>query len=151
MKYFWILLNSTLVAWSAWGGYKSMTPEALRHTNPDPAACLSILLIMPVFSLLTVGYSIKRWKVDRFSRPTWNRNPFDWWGDPLEALFFSTCSTAAAAIGSAIQRPAFGSVGFWTLGVYTSFAIGLSVGQILVYRVYRQRITSNYASLESNF
>ena len=143
MKYFWIVLNSALVALSVWGGYSSMTPERLRRTNPDEVLCLIVLLIVPVFALGIVGYSISRRKVDRLSRPRWNRNPFNWWGDPLQSLFISTCSMGAAAIGSAIERPTFGSVGFWTLGVYSCFVIGLLVGQILVYRIYRQRIASN--------
>jgi len=143
MKYFWIMLNSTLVALSFWDGYKSMTPDALRRTNPDAVLCLIILLIVPVFALGIVEFSIRRWKVDRLSRPALNRNPFNWWGDPLQSLFISTCLMGATAIGSATQHPIFGSIGFWTLGVYSSFAIGLLVGQILVYRIYRQRIASS--------
>jgi hypothetical protein len=143
MKYFWIMLNSTLIALSFWGGYKSMAPDALRRTNPDAVLCLIILIIMPAFALGIVEYSVRRWKVDRLSRPTWNRNPFNWWGDPLQSLFISTCFMGATAIGSVIQHPAFGSVGFWTLGVYSFFAIGLLIGQILVCRIYRQRIVSN--------
>jgi hypothetical protein len=49
---------------------------------------------------------------------------------------------SAMATGSSVQHPAFGSIGFWTLGVYACIAIGLLVGQILVYRIYRQRIAS---------
>jgi hypothetical protein len=49
----------------------------------------------------------------------------------------------AMALGNALQRPIFGSPGFWTIGVYACFAIGLFVGQILVYRIYRQGIASS--------
>ena len=143
MKYFWITLNLTLVALAFLEGYNSLTPDKLRHTNPDSVACLGILVVTPVFALLIVEYSIKRWKVDRLSRPTWDRNPFNWWGDPLQSLFISTCIMAATAIGGAVKRPALGSVGFWTVGVYSSFAIGLLLGQVLVYRIHRQRIAFN--------
>ena len=34
-------------------------------------------------------------------------------------------------------------------GVYCSFTRGLLVGQILVYRIYRQRIASSYVSFEA--
>lgn len=140
MKYLWIILNSTLVALAFLGGYNSMTPDRLRHTNPDLVACVSILLAMPLFAVWIVRYSIRRWKKDQLRRPSWSRNPLNWWGDPLQSLFVSTCIMGAMAIGSAVQHPVFGSVGFWTLGVYCCFTIGLLVGQILVYRIFRQRI-----------
>jgi hypothetical protein len=142
MRYFWTILNFTLVALAFWGGYNSMAPDRLRHTNPDPVACLSILLAMPLFAVWIVRYSIRRWKSDPLSRPSKSRNPFNWWRDPLQSLFVTTCIMAAMAIGSAVQHPAFESVGFWTLGVYCSFTIGLLVGQILVYRIYREHIAS---------
>jgi hypothetical protein len=143
MKHFWIVLNSAGVASAFWGGYISMTQDRLSHTNPDPVLCLIVLLGMPIFAILSVGYSLRRWKMPLLSRPSWYRNPFNWWRDPLQSLFVFTCVMGATAIGSAIQHPAYGSVGFWTLGVYCSFTIGLLVGQLLVYRVYRQHIASS--------
>jgi hypothetical protein len=136
----WGVVNLVLIADAFREGYLSLTPDRLRHTNPDPVLCLIILLVMPPFALWAVTYSIKRWKADPLPRPSWNRSPLGWWRDPLQALFVLTCIAAATAIGSAVRRPTFGSVGFWTLGVYACFAIGLFVGQILVYRIYRQRI-----------
>lgn len=143
MRYFWIVLNFTLVALAFWRGYNSMDPDRLRHTNPGPVPCLIILLAMPLFAVWIVRYSIRRWKSDPLSRPSWSRNPLNWWGDPLQSLFVTTCIMAAMVTGSAVQRPAFGSVGFWTLGVYCCFTVGLLAGQILVYRIYRQRIASS--------
>jgi hypothetical protein len=140
MRYFWIILNSIAVLLALRGGYASLTPDKLRHTNPEPLLCLLVLLGMPVFAILSVGYSLRRSKTALLPRLSWTRNPFNWWGDPLQSLFMSTCIMAATAIGSAIQRPVFGSVGFWTLGVYCCFTIGLLVGQVLVYRIFRQRI-----------
>jgi hypothetical protein len=139
----WGIVNLVLIADAFPVGYLSLTPDRLRHTNPDPVLCLSILLLSPLFALWAVAYSIRRWKADPLPRPSWNRNPLRWWRDPLQALFVSTCIMAATAIGSAVRQPTFGSVGFWTLGMYACLAIGLFVGQILVYRIYRQRIASS--------
>lgn len=144
MKYFWILLNSILVALSLLGGYNSMAPDRLRHTNPDPVLCLNILLVMPLFAMGSVRYSIRRWKSDPLPRPPWSRDPFNWWGDPLQSLFVSTCIMGAMTVGSAVHHPGHGSVGFWTLGVYACLAIGLSAGQNLVYRIYPEHIASNH-------
>jgi len=143
MRYFWVIVNSALIALGFRSGYVLLTPDRLRHTNPGPLLCLVILLITPPFAVWTVEYSIRRWKSDPLPRPSWSRNPINWWRDPLQGLFISTNTVSAMAIGSAFRQPTFGSVGFWTLGMYVCFAIGLIVGQILVYRIYRQRIASS--------
>jgi tellurite resistance protein TehA-like permease len=142
MKHFWVIFNSALIALALPGGYVSLTPARLSHTNPGPILCLIVLLIMPIFAVSIVAYSIRRWKSGPLPRPSWSRNPIRWWCDPLQSLFISTCILTAMALGSALQRPIFGSAGFWTLGVYACFAIGLFVGQILVYRIYQQGIAS---------
>jgi tellurite resistance protein TehA-like permease len=141
MKQIWYVINFGLVTFGLREGYISLQPERLRHTNPDVIACVAILITMPLFAMWSVHYSVRRWKgVNRLSRPSWDRNPLNWWGDPLQSLFISTCIMAATAIGSALRRPAVGSVAFWTFGVYGCSAIGLMLGQALVYRIYREQI-----------
>jgi hypothetical protein len=142
MRYFWAVLNSIAVILSIRSGYASLTPDRLLHKNPDLLSCLILLLGTPVFAIMSVGYSLRRSKAELLSRPSWTRNPFNWWGDPLQSLFVSTSVTAATALGSSIRRPAYGSVGFWMMGVYSCIAVGLLVGQILVYRIYRRLIVS---------
>lgn len=105
MKNFWVVLNSGLVALGLLGGYKSMASDRLNHTNPDAIACLSILAVMPLFAVLSVGYSIRRWNPAQLPRPSWSRNPLDWWRDPLQSMFVTTCMTAAMAIGAVVQHP----------------------------------------------
>jgi hypothetical protein len=73
--------------------------------------------------------------------PSTNRNPLNWWHDPLQSLFVSTCVMASMTLGGALRHPAIGSVGFWTVATYASFAVGLLVGQILVHRIYRDHVT----------
>lgn len=80
-----------------WGGYKTTSPETLSRTNPDVTLCAILLILMPVFALGTVYYSKLRWDRDnkmlarpfKLSRPSWSRNPINWWGDPLQSLFIS--------------------------------------------------------------
>jgi len=138
----WYAANILLVLVSPWNGYVSMAPERLRHSNPDAIFCVSILFIMPLFSIWSVYYSVHHWNRDKLPRPSWNRNPLNWWSDPLQSLFMSTCLTLGLAVGSALRRPSVGSVAFWMLGMYICAALGLFIGQILVYRIYRERITA---------
>ena len=140
MKNIWYVINTTLVGLALLGGYNSLSPEKLRHTNPDVILCSLILLVTPLFAIGSVTYSIRRWNHSRLARPSLSRNPLNWWHDPLQSLFISTCIMVAMAIGSALRRPTIGSVGFWTLAVYACIAFGLLVGQILVYRIYREII-----------
>jgi hypothetical protein len=140
MKNVWYVINIALVTLSLPGGYRSLSPEKLQHTNPDAIACCAILLLTPLFAIWSVQYSIQRWNHRRLARPSLSRNPLNWWHDPLQSLFISTCVIVSSAIGSALRRPTIGSVGFWTLAVYVCFALGLLVGQILVYRIYRENI-----------
>lgn len=149
MKYLWRIVNIGLVMIGLWDGYKTMDSETLRRTNPDPILCAILLVIMPLFALGTVYYSKYRWDQEnkilahpfKLRKPSWDRNPINWWGDPLQSLFISTCYVGAMAIGASLRHPEISSVGFWAFGVYCSFAIGLLVGQLLAYRIFRERIT----------
>jgi hypothetical protein len=140
----WYAANVLLVFSTLQGGYASMEPERLLHTNPDWTFCAAILLTMPLFSIGSVYYSIHRRNNKKIPRPSWNRNPLNWWDDPLQSLFISTWSASGVAAGgvlhSVIYRPVIGTVAFWTLGANICFVLGLFIGQILVYRIYRQNI-----------
>jgi len=140
MKTIWYVINIALVALALPGGYSSLSPEKLRNTNPDAIVCGLILLVMPLLAIGSVGYSIRRWNHSRLARPSLSRNPLNSWHDPLQSLFIATCIAVSTVIGSALRHPTIGSAGFWMLATYTSLALGLLVGQILVYRIYRENI-----------
>jgi hypothetical protein len=105
MKNIWYVVNIALVALALPGGYRSLSPEKLRHTNPDAIACCAILLLMPLFAIWSVQYSIQRWNHRRLARPSLSRNPLNWWHDPLQSLFISTCIAGSSAIGGAFGVP----------------------------------------------
>jgi hypothetical protein len=126
-------------------GYVSTAPEQLRHMNPDAVYCGVILFTMPVFALLCVGYSNRRRRRlspsrDNLVRPSFHRNPLNWWGDPLQSLFIFTCGMVTSTFGGALRHPAIGSAGFWLVGSYACSVVGVVIGQILIYRIYRDHI-----------
>jgi hypothetical protein len=141
MKYIWRIFNSCLVGLGFYAGYACMSPGRLAKSNPDAIFCLLILVLTPVVPLWSVYYLVRSGKCQAVRRPTWGRNPLNWWYDPLQSSFVSTCLMSAAAIGSAFRLPGSGAVGFWTFAAYCCCAVGLAVGQLIVYKVYRQRIT----------
>ena len=142
MNYVWSIVNVLLVVGSLWDGYTSLDPEKLHHSNPDAIFCTSIFVLTLIFPILSVGFSLKGCKCELLFRPSWDRNPLNWWFDPLQSLFVTSCAMAAMAVGSAVRRPALGTVGFWMFGAYACSVIGLIIGQILVYRIYRTNIAS---------
>jgi hypothetical protein len=137
----WFVVNASLIALSMRQGYVSLSPEQLRHVNPDAVFCSIILLTFPLFSLLTVYFSVRECNVDKLRRPSFDRNPLNWWYDPLQSLFITSCNTAAAGVGSLMRR-APGSVAFWMMAMYFCAFFGLVIGQLLVYRVYRDRVVA---------
>jgi hypothetical protein len=139
MKNFWYVANLGYLALGLCCGHYSTAPKQLQHITPAPIAWLAILIIVPLFTIGAVYYSIRHWQ-NMLPRPSWNRNSINWWQDPLQSLLMSTCTTAMTAVGAALRRPAVGSAGFWMFGVYSSMAIGFVVGQIVVYRIYRRHI-----------
>ena len=143
MNKVWNIVNTVLVVLALPGGYNALAPEQLQNKNQDAVFCGLILLTLPLFAIGSVEYS-NWWRGRRgnLARPSFHRNPLNWWGDPLQSLFISTCIAVSTTIGSLLRRPhpAIGSVGFWMIGMYTSFAVGLVIGQLLIYRIYRRRI-----------
>jgi len=143
MKYIWCVVNVGLIILSVFGGYSLMSPERLRQENPDEILCLILLVVMPLFALGSVSYSVGSGKCEKLRRPSWSRHAIDWWYDPLQSLFVSNWIMAALAIGSALRLPEVRSAGFWTFAMFCCLAIGLLIGQFLVYRVFRARIVKN--------
>jgi hypothetical protein len=140
MKNIWYVVNIALVGFALLFGYYSSSPENLRHANPDAISCGAVLLIMPVFAIFSVHYSMRRWTHGRLARPSLSRKIGNWKQDPLQRLFLAMWGAAFMAIGAALRRPTIGSVGFWMLALYVCAALGLLVGQILVNRIYRENI-----------
>jgi hypothetical protein len=143
MKNFWLIINVGLVILCAFGGYSLMSPENLRQENPDVILCSILLVVMPLFAIGTVSYSIHTGKCEKLRRPSWNRHAIDWWHDPLQSLFISNWTAAALAIGSAIRLPEVHAAGFWVSAMCFCLAIGLLIGQFLVYRIFRARIVKS--------
>jgi hypothetical protein len=141
------MLNIGLVLLSLRGGYMMMAPERLHRDNPDGVLCLILLVIMPLFVLGAVAYSIYRWKCNVLLCPSWDRFPLNWWGDPLQSLFISTWNTAAITLGAIARLPIdksadYRTIAFWMVASFGSITIGLLIGQFFAYRIFRNRIVA---------
>lgn len=141
--FIWAIVNALLVLSSFLGGYRSMAPEKLVSAHGDIYMCAVILVVMPWFPLLIMNVA----KSDRFRKPSWDRFPLNWWRDPLQALFVSTCCVFALALGGTLRVSGSGNEGVATVLSFWCIAIALSLGQWMGYAIYRDRIVdSHFAS-----
>lgn len=138
----WRVLNTVIVLVGFLGGLWWKSPDNLRITNSDGMiCCFAILCLMPIFAIGSVTYSILRWKCEKLNRPSWDRNPCDWWNDPLQSLFVSTCVMAGMTIGNAFRLPMHWPAESWIVAMFLCAAAGLATGQMIIYRIYKRRIT----------
>jgi hypothetical protein len=142
MRLDWRAGNVCLVVLSLAGGYAGMSPDRLARSNIDGIACLAILLGMAVVAVGGPFYALRAYGPGVIRRPSWRRGPFRLWRDPLQFLALATVAELAASIGGLSRLPAVGQVGLWTVGSELSTFLGLLVGQVIVYRVLRRRITA---------
>ena len=137
----WMVLNLALLVLSVWTGYGEMAPDKLAHSNPDVVFCSITLVGMIAFSFGAVWYSLSGARQETLRRPSWRRFSIDCWHDPLQCLFLSCCFTGAMTVGAAFHLPGTSATGFWMFNFFVCLFLGLLIGQLLVYSVYRERIT----------
>lgn len=140
MKRVWQVVNSVLILSSIYAGWSSMQVETLRHTNPDAILCGIIFIIMLLLPLGAVSYSIFADKQQTLRRPSLSRFSLDWWHDPLQCLFLSSCSAASVVIGAVFHLNCTTATGFWMFTSFVSILAGLLIGQIFVYVAFRSRV-----------
>ncbi len=136
-KSIWGLVNTVLVVVAFWTGYNEISPENLRGTNPDQYLCLSLLLAMPLGVVLLVCFPRR----ETLERPSWGRTPLFLGRDPLQGVFLTTVTVFGYALGSSLGISGAGAIGRWTVAIWWSTFVGLVLGQVIVYIVYRGRIT----------
>jgi hypothetical protein len=67
-------------------------------------------------------------------------NPFGWWRDTLQPLRMSVIGAALYFIGSCFALPHTDRRGIMIFWFYAALALGLFIGERIVYAVYLERI-----------
>jgi hypothetical protein len=137
----WLVLNIVLLGLSILTGYAEMAPDLLSRKNPDAIFCTVALVGMIGASFAAVAYSISGAGQQTLRRPSLSRFSIDWWHDPLQCLFLSCAFTGGMALGAAFRLPGTSTTGFWEFMFFLCLFLGLLIGQLGVYLVYRERIT----------
>jgi hypothetical protein len=140
MKLFLAALNVVSIGLSVGIGYTEMEPERLSQANPDAVFFTSVLLTMIFFPVATVWYSIRHEKQTTLRRPSWRRWSIDWWRDPLQSLFSASWFTGAMVVGAALRLRGTSQTGFWMFMFFVAMFLGLLIGQVVAYLVFREHI-----------
>lgn len=136
----WVTLNLLLIGLSVWTGYSEMAPARLARTNPDAVFCTLVLLVLALSSLGSVWYSLRYTNGARLPHPSFQRFSIDWWRDPLQCLFLSWLFVGSMAVGAAFRLPSDSPTAFWTFMFFGCMFLGLLIGQLSVYALYRRHI-----------
>jgi hypothetical protein len=133
----WRLLNTGLILFYLFSGPTMVSQCARPHLREDWFACPLLAVGGLLFALGSVWYS----RAETFIRPNWDRNPFDWRYDPLQALFIMTWGVTGWAVGGSFELLSVGDNGLLTVAMLFSTALGFFLGRLLVYRLFRERFT----------
>jgi len=136
-----LVLNIALLGLSVLAGYTEMALDLLSRKNPDAIFCTIALLGTIGASFGTVAYSICGAGQQTLRRPSLGRFSIDWWHDPLQCLFLSCVFTGGLAVRAAFRLPGTSATGFCEFTFFLCLFLGLLIGQLGVYLVYRERIT----------
>lgn len=135
--YGWVAFNSGLILLGLWTGSGETFLDTLSVARSGIIVCVSIVILVPAFVIGSVSLAA----TEHFQTPGWSRFPLNWSKDPLQALFIMTWCTLAAVLGGLSRLGSSGSGGVWSIAAYVSLLFGLLMGQAMVYRIFRGRIS----------
>ena len=135
----WAAIYIIGAALALWGGYQSLSPEETAQTNSDWIFVSITFVLTCLFPLGAMAYS-RGIGVHEFRRPSLDRHPFSWWRDTLQPLRISVVSAALYFLGALFALPHTDHRGLMILWFYAALALGLFIGERLVYVVHRARI-----------
>ena len=148
MKHFWRAVNIGFVAFCAWSGYWGVAPErAYDHRSVVPVgpgyapisfSCVVIFLMCGIYSFVTFRNACLQGST--FRLPSLDRNPFRPLSDPLQALVIPLTALLAATVVATVRFLFGSSLGLGAIVFLCSWDIGILVGALIGYAIYRPRI-----------
>jgi hypothetical protein len=139
MNRLWPLIYVGFGLLSLNGGYESLRPERTDKTNADWVFIIIILILFCLFPLGAVSVG-RAYGVETFRRPTFHRHPFGWWSDTLQPLRVSVVFSVLFSIGQLVAFPHTDAKGTMLFYSYLAMAVGLFLGERLVYVIFKSRI-----------
>ena len=136
----WRYINLLMIVGGLFSGYASLSPDSLFKANPDVFACLSVFIGTIIVCVGGVYYSVHSLGIAEIKRPSLDRNAFKFWKDPLQLIGLSFAVSLSSIIGALPRLPSCGEIGLWTFAVDCSITLGLGLGLLLTFRLFKARI-----------
>jgi membrane protein DedA with SNARE-associated domain len=143
MKNIGRLLNLAAGAICLTAGYLLAANASQPYSNEDWLACPLLFILACLFVFLCAWRSLYFAKCKTLPRPSLNRFSLSWRDDPLQCLAGSTVNITAIAIGVAIRSAILVHPQFLFASMFFSGALGACLGQVIVYKIYRDRISAS--------
>ena len=153
MKYVWRTLNTALVIFCAWSGYWAVAPERVNDSGfirsvvpvgpgypPISFSCLVIFIMFGIYSFVTFRRACRTGS--SFRLPSWDRNPFRELSDPLQALVIPLIALLAGTVAATLRFLFGSSLGLGAILFLWAWDIGLLLGALIAYVIYRPRIVA---------
>jgi len=135
----WQLIYIALFVATAVGGYESLASKETARTNSDWIFVSITFVLTCLFPLGAMFYS-RGIGVQQFRRPSLDRHPFGWWRDTLQPLRMSVIGAALYLVRECFALPHTDQRGVMLFWFYAALALGLLIGERIVYVAYRERI-----------
>lgn len=139
MKRIWPFIYAVSAPLCVYGGFLGSRHEV----NDSDAGWVMIAFVFVMFSILPLGwfgYAILHSKKSTMPRPSFDRHPFGWWSDVLQALRVSVLLTVLKTVGVLIAFGAGRGQSDITVCMWVALSAGIVIGERLVYRIYKARI-----------
>jgi hypothetical protein len=121
-------------------GYYSGLTERAKTTNAGWIFVAIIFVIMLAFPVMAMAYSRLR-GVATYMRPSFNRWPFGWWSDTLQPIRVTVVWSMLYALGAVLALLRVDHQEALFVWFYVAWALGLWLGERLIYWVYADRIS----------
>jgi hypothetical protein len=135
----WLTIYCIAAILTLWSGYRGLEPAQTARTNADWIFVSITFVLTCLFPLSAMAYS-RSIGVQEFRRPSLDRHPFGWWRDTLQPLRASLVAAALSFVGACFALPRADARGVMILWFYAASALGLLIGERLVYVIFRKRI-----------
>lgn len=139
MKRTWPIIYLISIPLLVFSGYS--TPHDAPNTNVDWVLLVIIPIVTTLLPLGLFVYGIHYSQRPKMPRPTLDRHLFGWWTDTLQPLRCSSIGTGLIAIGAIAAYPGENDQARMLIYSFALMAVSLIFGELLVYRIFRNRIT----------
>jgi hypothetical protein len=139
MRRLWMFIYAIGAIFAVVGGYQGLAPARTANIDADWIFVVICFVLMCLFPLGAMAFSRLN-GVETFRRPSLDRQPLGWWRDTLQPLRVSLVGVALVFLGACVALPHADHRGVMLFWVNAAVAVGLFIGERLVYIIYRRRI-----------